>query len=62
MTLYRFCLLDSTDNIRALETMDCDDDDQAEDLADELLNRLGYAAIEIWEGTERIYRARLEHH
>jgi hypothetical protein len=57
MTLYRFSLLDRSDRIMALETVECDDDDAAEDFADQLLESLGYAAVEIWEGTERIYRA-----
>jgi len=59
MTLYRFCFLDRSNRIKALETAECQDDDEAEDRADQLLKSCGYHAVEIWEGTERIYRAQL---
>lgn len=57
MTLYRFSLLDLSDRIKALETFDCHDDEEAEDFADRLLKSSGYIAVEIWEGTERVHRA-----
>ena len=49
MTLYRFCLLDQADRVRALETIECDDGEEAEYLAHEMLDSLGYNAVEVWE-------------
>ncbi len=57
MTLYRISLLDQSDRIKALETFECHDDDEAEDVAAELLKSSRYVAVEVWEETERIYRA-----
>jgi hypothetical protein len=59
MTLYRFCLLDQADRVRALETIECDDGEEAEYLAHEMMDSLGYNAVEVWEGTARIYRAEI---
>jgi hypothetical protein len=59
LTLYRFSLLDRSDRIKALETFECHDDDEAEDFADRLLRSSGYIAVEIWEGTERIHRTEM---
>lgn len=57
MTLYRISLLDQSDRIKALETFECHDDDEAEDVAAELLKSSRYVAVEVWEETERIHRA-----
>jgi hypothetical protein len=57
LTLYRISLLDQSDRIKALETFECHDDDEAEDVAAELLKSSRYVAVEVWEETERIYRA-----
>src|SRR5271165_4573145 len=57
LTLYRFSMLDRSDRIRALETFECHDDEEAEDFADRLLSSSGYIAVEIWEGTQRIHRS-----
>ena len=62
MTQYRFSLLDRTDRIKALEIYECHDDGEAEEFADRLLNSTDYIAVEIWEGTERIYRAERSAH
>jgi hypothetical protein len=57
LSLYRISLLDRSDRIKAVETFECRDDDQAEDFAAALLRSSGYVAVEVWEETERIYRA-----
>ena len=57
MTLYRISLLDRADRIKALETFEGHGDDEAEDFAAALLRSSGYVAVEVWEETERIYRA-----
>ena len=57
MTLYRISLLDRSERIKVLETFECHDDDEAEDVAAELLRSSHYVAVEIWEETERLYRA-----
>ena len=62
MTQYRFSLLDRSDRIKALETFECDDDQEAEEFADRLLSSSDYVAVEIWDGTERIYRAERSPH
>jgi hypothetical protein len=57
LSLYRISLLDRSDRIKVLQSFECHDDAEAEDLAVELLRSSGYVAVEIWEETERIYRA-----
>jgi hypothetical protein len=58
MPSYRYCFLDSTDQIAEFHVIAGETDGEAQTRADRLLAACDYPGIEVWDHGRQVYRAR----
>ena len=60
MPRYRCCFMGEAGEVVGVELFDADDESFARARADQVVARVGYPAVEVWDHTGMIYRAERE--